>query len=390
MTLDYRLSGLKRWLGLGLPVLLLHLGLLQSMPLGFNPGHSPTDPALHFVMRTITPAPTPVTVAPGHTAAPRQKSRSAAVTPAPMSAPTDEPAAASTPAATVSLAGAETRPSTEAADLPATATHPVSSQSPPAPASAESSAEPEPDPAPASASALAESPNPVSRPPRSQAPNVHVARLTASVRLAYKVQSNKFPFSLNGELLWHNLGNRYTARLSYSAFGLSRSQSSRGQITEAGLAPERFADKYRGEVAAHFNYPQGIISFSSNTPDAPLLTGAQDRLSVLLQLGALLANAPERFQTGTTLTLQTAGARDADLWLFTFEDIETLALPGGSVHGHKLVRLPRKPYDQKIEVWLAPELGYLPGRIRIQDANGDTIDQQWQASSAVEADTDPQ
>jgi hypothetical protein len=69
------------------------------------------------------------------------------------------------------------------------------------------------------------------------------------------------------------------------------------------------------------------------------------------------------------------------VWLFTFEESESLTLPGGEVQGIKLVRNPRKPYDQKVEVWLAPQLGYLPARIRITDANGDSVDQQWLASS---------
>ena len=72
-----------------------------------------------------------------------------------------------------------------------------------------------------------------------------------------------------------------------------------------------------------------------------------------------------RYGPGTTLTIQTIGPRDADLWLFTFEATETLELPGGTLQGIKLVRNPRQAYDQKVEVWLAPQLGYLPARIRI-------------------------
>ena len=203
------------------------------------------------------------------------------------------------------------------------------------------------------------------------------------MRLVYKVFANRFPFSLNAELLWRNSGESYNARLNFSAFGQNRSQTSRGLISDVGLAPERFSDKYRSEVAAHFNYPQGKVTFSANTPDAPLLTGAQDRLSVLIQLGALVASEPKRYGPGTTLTIQTVGPRDADLWLFTFETTEPLELPGGTLQGLKLVRNPREPFDQKVEVWLAPKLGYLPARIRITETNGDSIDQQWVSSEPV-------
>jgi hypothetical protein len=204
--------------------------------------------------------------------------------------------------------------------------------------------------------------------------------------LIYTLTTNKFPISLKAELLWRNLGDRYSARLHFSALGRTRMQTSQGRITDAGLAPERFADKYRDEVAAHFNEAQGKISFSANTPDAPLLAGAQDRLSVLIQLGALMASDPTHFAPGTTITVQTAGPRDAELWLFTVMQTEALKLPGGNVQGVKLERLPRKPYDQKIEVWLSPQLAYLPVRIRITDANGDHVEQQWHATESATGD----
>ena len=40
----------------------------------------------------------------------------------------------------------------------------------------------------------------------------------------------------------------------------------------------------------------------------------------------------------------------------------------------KLLRLPRRDYDQKAELWLAPDLGYVPVRIRLTQANGDFAD----------------
>jgi len=42
----------------------------------------------------------------------------------------------------------------------------------------------------------------------------------------------------------------------------------------------------------------------------------------------------------------------------------------------KLTRKPRKEFDQKVEIWFAPSLGYLPVRSRITQQNGDFIDQQ--------------
>ncbi len=203
-----------------------------------------------------------------------------------------------------------------------------------------------------------------------------------SLNLKYEVSSNKFPFSLNAELGWQQDGASYDAKLSFGAFGLRRVQTSRGQITVDGLAPTRFSDKYRSEIAAHFVREKGQVTFSANTPDAPLLAGAQDRLSVVLQLAAMVAGDPERFVRASTITLQIIGPRDVDIWLFTVEEDETLSLPGGPQATRKLVRNPRREFDQKVELWLAPALGYLPARIRITEANGDYIDQKWLSSEA--------
>ena len=240
---------------------------------------------------------------------------------------------------------------------------------------------------------LAEQPAPVAEPqPEAQAARLaretstptHPYRVPGSTRLKYEVKGNKFPYNLSAELLWQQDGENYEARLAFSAAFLTvLSQTSRGQITAQGLAPLRFSDKKRSEVAAHFVREQGKISFSANTPEAPLLAGAQDRLSILLQLGAMIAGDPGAYPQATTLTLQIVGPRDADIWLFTVEAEEALALPGGEQVALKLVRNPREAFDQKVELWLAPALGYLPVRVRITDANGDFVDQKWLSSETA-------
>jgi len=363
---------------LGLLVLLAHLGLLQSMPLGLNPAGRQADPALRFTARAVVPVTAPAPLLPTVVAAtPKKRTAAPKVAPAPAAPPSPAAAEPYTAGDVLAAAPASGQDGTAGPAGQAEAEQPV--------AAAASTAASEPA-LPEPAQAVPQPPeSPPQRPPRARPPSFNIASLSGSVRLRYTVSANKFPFSLHGELLWHNLGDHYDVRLSYSALGLSRAQTSRGQIVGTGLAPLRFADKYRSEVAAHFNYPDGKVTFSANTPDVALMTGAQDRLSVLLQLGALVASEPERYTPGTTLTLQTVGPRDADLWLFTIEGVDTLALPGGTLQGLKLLRLPRKPYDQTVEVWLAAQLGYLPARIRITETNGDAIDQQWQSSETVNA-----
>jgi hypothetical protein len=212
----------------------------------------------------------------------------------------------------------------------------------------------------------------------------HIVVVPASIKLIYEVQANKFPYSLNGELVWIHTNRGYQASLMFGAFGLKRSQTSRGQIGPEGLMPERFSDKFRSELAAHFNRPLGKVTFSANTPDVALLAGAQDRLSVLIQLAAMAANEPERFTSSATLTIQTIGPRDSDLWLFTVRESEPLSLPGGKLEVIKLTRNPRQAYDQQVDIWLAPSLGYLPARIRITESRGDYVDLKWLRSESAQ------
>jgi len=157
-------------------------------------------------------------------------------------------------------------------------------------------------------------------------------------------------------------------------------QRSTGRIAPEGLVPGYFSDKWRGEQATHFDRDQGRVVFSNNRPDAPLADGMQDRLSALVQLAALLAAQPARFPPGTQLAIPTASTREADTWVFSVEGEEDLVLPGGTVRAVKLQRLPRREYDQKLELWLAPRMDYAPVRLRLTNPNGDTVDNRWSST----------
>ena len=66
--------------------------------------------------------------------------------------------------------------------------------------------------------------------------------------------------------------------------------------------------------------------------------------------------------------------------VFTVEAEEDLSLPGGPLRGLNLQRVPRKEFDQKIELWLAPTKDYAPVRLRLTNPNGDSVDQRWSST----------
>ena len=202
-------------------------------------------------------------------------------------------------------------------------------------------------------------------------------------RIRYKLTAQNRGITLNGEaeLLWRHDGLQYEAQLQASAPLLAtRIQRSTGAVTAEGLAPKRFSDKSRHEEATHFERDTGKVVFSSNRPEAALQPGAQDRLSVMLQLGALIAGAPQKYPPGTAISIQTASTRDAEPWVFTVDGMQTMQLPGGTVEGLKLTRQPRREYDVKVELWLAPGMAYAPVRLRLTQPNGDWVDQQWSST----------
>ncbi len=209
--------------------------------------------------------------------------------------------------------------------------------------------------------------------------------LPPSTQLAYTMTGNAkgLTYHANATLVWNNAGSQYDARMTVSALFLgSRSMTSTGQVGADGLAPTRFSDKSRTEVAAHFEPEKGQITFSANTPSMPWTQGAQDRVSVFMQLGGMLAGDPAAFPQGSTISVYTVGPRDAETWTFAVEATETLQLPYGELSTLKLSRQPRREFDQKVEIWYAPSLGYLPVRNRITQANGDFIDQQLRSVTA--------
>ena len=203
--------------------------------------------------------------------------------------------------------------------------------------------------------------------------------LPESVKLEYKMTGSAkgLPYHANAELNWRRAGTLYDAGMRVSALFLgSRSMGSTGVVGPQGLAPIRFSDKSRTEVAAHFDPEKAQVSFSANTPAVPWIKGAQDRVSVFIQLGGMLAGNPAAFPVGATISMYTVGPRDADTWTFLVEAEEQLALPFGELATVKLTRQPRREFDQKVEIWYAPSLGYLPVRNKITQSNGDFVDQQ--------------
>lgn len=376
-------TGAPRWtvlLPLVVLVLLAHLWLMAGeLPVwspapvqSASPGADPADGV---------PAPPPEAPATATQAAapvmPVQVSQvrwlTAPATPAKAAEP-EQPPRRPTPAPAAPTPPAETpAPAETAAPPEAPAAMP-----PPPPEVARSPETPPPEPPPLTvAAAEAAAQTPAAPGPTGDAlPADPVPSMTLKYKLSGKAKG--LNYTADAVLQWSNDGQRYSAQMEISAFLLgSRVQTSEGQVGPGGLAPERFGDRRRGtEKATHFDQAGRRIRFSSNAPEAPLLPGAQDRLSVFLQLGALLKSRPTAYPPGSAIELQVAGPGSAEVWRFEVGEVQVLSLPTGSISALRLVRGPRNEHDNTVEIWLAAAHGYLPARIRLTDADGGQVDQQ--------------
>jgi len=210
-----------------------------------------------------------------------------------------------------------------------------------------------------------------------------------NIQINYKLtgQERGLNYYASGYLKWqvkpaNSSPRNYEAELNVRAFLIgSRVWRSQGVLTGDGLAPKRYSDTWRSERAAHFDPDLRQISFSGNTPSAPLQAGAQDQVSLFIQMAA--AVAAQNFKTDTELNIQTATSRDAVNWRLTYKSDEPIEVKGERLETQKWVCLPRGKYDSQIELWLSKSHGGMPVRIKITQVSGNFIDMEMSSIEAL-------
>jgi hypothetical protein len=218
-----------------------------------------------------------------------------------------------------------------------------------------------------------------------------VGNFPDNVQINYKLtgQERGLNYYASGTLKWQlkaepALPRAYEAELRVKAFLVgSRIWRSVGMLNEGGLSPTRYSDTARSERAAHFETDSQKISFSGNLPSAPLLPGAQDQVSLFIQMAATVS--AQSFKPGAELTVQTATARDAANWTLTYKADEFIEVNGERIEAQRWVCLPRGKFDSQIEMWLAKAIGGLPARIKITQVSGNFIDMEMRGSEVLPA-----
>lgn len=182
----------------------------------------------------------------------------------------------------------------------------------------------------------------------------------------------------HGEALmaWQRQGERYHMKVEAGIRLLVARVNlvvldSEGQVGDAGFAPVTMTERRRGraQTATHFSARDGRITFSASATAVALLPGAQDKATVPLQLAAIARADSAQLVGG--IDLQVGEDRDASVFHFVLLGQEVLATGLGKLQTWHLSRPPRAgAYGSRLDIWLAPERGWLPVQIRNIEASG--------------------
>ncbi len=230
--------------------------------------------------------------------------------------------------------------------------------------------------APPAAELAAASPASAAEPAASAASAPVPFEWPASTRLSYVLTGNyRGEINGNAQVEWIRQGSHYQVNLdvvvgpSFMPL-IARHMTSDGELGAQGLRPLRYDEdtkvlfRERRRVSVLFQGAQVVLANGRRESAAP---GTQDSASQFVQLTWLFLTRREPLEPGRVIALPLALPRRLYGWRYEVMGAETLDTPMGPVQTWHL-----KPQqeagggDLTAEVWIAPQLQYLPVRLRIQ------------------------
>lgn len=373
-----------------LAVLALHLFVTQQIAQSLADFvHASEMPGrIHVTyVRELELAPPPVT-APVVLAAPVRVPAAAAKPAAPSaSAPPASVAPASAPQPTADdEAALRARALAWAAAQAASAVAAASTPAPPA----ESTASLTPPSAPAATASNGVSGAPAALAAASPASAASDAAAVAfdwpiSTRLTYALSGN-----YRGEVLgdaqveWVRVGTRYQVHVDIGVGArfapiITRRMSSEGELVGDSLRPSRYDEDTRVLMRP----PRRVTILLGpdeialpNGEKLPRAAGVQDAASQFIQLAAHFTTHPESLAAGNTIDILIALRNRVGLFTYDVLGKEETATPFGALETYHLK--PRGIKDRgnvlTAEIWFAPQLRYLPVRIRIEQDPATFVD----------------
>jgi len=188
-----------------------------------------------------------------------------------------------------------------------------------------------------------------------------------------------------GEIDWIIDGNNYRLYINIPfAFVGPFVFESRGTVDAYGIAPSIYWTQRGTKPPRYSRFDRdasggGQMFFSEKPEFTPaLLPGTQDRFSLMFQFASLLNGDSKIDEAGSIRSLPVVDYNTLEMWNFksygetVSEDIPSL---GKSVNRrYALMQRENDPYKRQVDIWLAKDLEWLPGRIRSQEANGRVLE----------------
>jgi hypothetical protein len=188
-----------------------------------------------------------------------------------------------------------------------------------------------------------------------------------------------------GEIDWIVEGNNYRLYINIPyAFVGPFVFESRGTVDAYGIAPSIYWTQRGTKPPRYSRFDrnekgEGQMYFSEKpefTP--PILPGTQDRFSLLFQLASLLNGNSKMDEAGSIRSIPVVDYNTLEMWNFKSygetisDDIPSL---GKAVNRHyALMQRESDPYKRQVDIWLAKDLEWLPGRIRSLESNGRVLE----------------
>ena len=203
-----------------------------------------------------------------------------------------------------------------------------------------------------------------------------------------------------GEIDWIVDANNYRLYINIPfAFVGPFVFESRGTVDAYGIAPSIYWTQRGTKPPRYSRFDRdasggGKMYFSEKpefTPD--LLPGTQDRFSLMFQFASLLNGDSKIDEAGSIRSLPVVDYNTLQMWQFkSYGEVVSDDIPslGKSVNRrYALMQRENDPFKRQVDIWLARDLDWLPGRIRSQEANGRVLELVFKQKSPIPAGTTP-
>jgi hypothetical protein len=199
------------------------------------------------------------------------------------------------------------------------------------------------------------------------------AQLPPRLEITYEVLRNGSAIAEITAALEHGNGRyrlteKWQGRGIYVLLGKAMRTSS-GIVGRESLRPTEFSDERSGRDTARVWFDWGAktltMRYKGKTKSEPIPPNAQDRISFMLALALAPADAK-------TADFHLVDGKGVSHHIYTFGRRERVSTPAG---GFDARVVGRGSDDERLEIWLAAALGYLPVRMLVVEKNGTRFDQ---------------